>query len=516
MNRGFIKSNNTVKKGGSELGLPEIRSTQTNQVACKFAFSICYTFFIACRIWALQTNKKLLPVLNTIVVFAIICGCSTIKPSAPEASNQIDLPKPLPTILSIVNIPIRVALKPFITMADKSFEKEFKGAENPCSGLRYNYRVTREPIGVLGIEKTVYLALDVSYGFTGSYCPKCMFENCIIPSIPFSCGWDEPLRRAKIALKSDVDLLSDYHIKSSTAFTSFTPIDPCNVSFANININDLLVRKLTPELAKLATMIDADIGKQDLKPYVSPVWKALQEDIFIPYTGYLRFQPKRMSIGELNMNGPFLYFSVSLLALPAIQSTPWNTPLTVLPKLSPYKKGDGFAVYTDLKLNYDSLSLQLFDVFKNETYALGRDKITITGLRLFPVKDKLGIEVGFSGSKKGIFYLLGVPEFIAPKNQIVLKNIAYDVATKNVLLKTAKWMLDETIRKKLESQMVFDVSDLLLLTKKSIHESLNQTLDGNIKLRGSIKSLEIEGWSLQKDALWVRVKTLGSISVFVN
>ncbi len=463
-----------------------------------------------------KTNKKTLSILNTILVFGIISGCRTIKPSPPEASNQIEFPKPLPTVSSVINIPIKVALKPFVTMADKSFQKEFTGAEEPCSGLRYNYRLTREPIRVSGTAKTVYLALDVSYGFTGSYCPKCLFDNCIIPSIPFSCGWNEPLRRAKIALKSDVDLLLDYHIKSSTSFTSFTPIDPCNVSFANININDLLVRQLTPELDKLATMIDVDIGKQDLRPYVAPVWKALQEDIFIPYTGYLRFQPKSMSIGELNMDGSFLYFSVSLLALPAIQSTPWNTPLIVLPKLSPYNKGDGFAVYTDLKLNYDSLSLQLFEVFKNETYALGRDKITITGLRLFPVKEKLGIEVGFSGSKKGTFYLLGVPEFIASNNQIVLKNIAYDVATKNVLIKTAKWILDETIRKKLESQMVFDIGDLVLLTKKSIHESLNQTLDGNIMLRGSLKSLEIEGWSLQKEALWVRVKTLGSISVLVN
>ena len=77
-------------------------------------------------------------------------------------------------------------------------------------------------------------------------------------------------------------------------------------------------------------------------------------------------------------------------------------------------------------------------------------------------------------------------------------------------------MLDETIRKKLESQMVFDMSDLVNLTKKSINESLNQTMGNGIKTQGKLKSLELVDWSLQKDAIWVRAKTLGDIGVIVE
>jgi hypothetical protein len=153
---------------------------------------------------------------------------------------------------------------------------------------------------------------------------------------------------------------------------------------------------------------------------------------------------------------------------------------------------------------------------KTESFALGKEKINITSLKLFPASEKLGVEVGFAGTKKGTFYLLGVPSFENTKNQIALKNVEYDIATKNVLIKTAKWMMDETIRKKLEEQMVFDVSDLMNLTKKSIGESLNQTLDGGIKIQGKLKSLEISGWSLQQDALWVRAKSLGDLSVNID
>lgn len=61
-------------------------------------------------------------------------------------------------------------------------------------------------------------------------------------------------------------------------------------------------------------------------------------------------------------------------------------------------------------------------------------------------------------------------------------------------------------QEKLESQMVFDMSDLVTLTKKSINESLNQTMGNGIKTQGKLKSLELVDWSLQKDAIWVEPK----------
>ncbi len=444
-------------------------------------------------------------------------SCGTIQPEVPASANQVVAVKPMPTVNSTINIPIRVELKPFIKLADQSFDKEFKGADNPCSGLRYQYKLKREPIQLTGKGKTVFLGLDVAYGFSGEYCAACVFDNCINPPIPFSCGWgDEILRRAKIKLKSDVELTSNYRIKSTTSFTEFTPIDPCRVTFAQININDVLMSQIRPELGNLAKMIDAEIGKQDLKPYILPVWKALQEDIKIPATGYLRFQPQSLSVSEINMNGSILNFNVGLTATPTIQSSPWNKPTTALPALTPYKKGSGFEVYTDLKMNYDSLSQQLFEIMKTEQFAMGKEKINITSLKLFPAGEKLGVAVGFTGTKKGTFYLLGNPDFDNTKSSLALKNVEYDIATKNVLIKTAKWMMDETIRKKLEEQMVFDLSDLMNLTKKSIAESLNQTLDGGIKIKGQLKSLSISGWSLQQDALWVRAKTMGDIQVIMD
>ncbi len=463
----------------------------------------------------MMIQKSKLPVLTIIV--SVISACGSIKPEAPTTANQVLPTQPLPTVASTINVPIKVDLKSYIKLADQSFDKNFSGSDQPCSGLRYQYKVKREPLQLTGKGKTVYLGLDLAYGFSGEYCAACIYDNCVTPPIPFSCGWgDETLRKAKVKLQSDIELTSNYHVKSNTSFTDLIPIDPCRVTFANININDVLVKQLKPELGTFAKMIDAEIAKQDLKPYILPIWKAFQEDIQVPYTGYLRFQPQSLSVSELNMSGTILNFVVGLTATPTIQSSPWNKPITPLPNLSPYKKGSGFEVYTNLKLDYDSLSKQLFEMMKTQSFDLGKDKITITSLRLFPAADKLGIELGFQGTKKGVFYLLGSPNFDNAKNSLALKNVEYDLKTKNVLIKTAKWLLDETIRKKLESQMVFDMNELVTLTKKSINESLNQNMGNGIKTQGKLKSLELVDWSLQTEAIWVRAKTLGDISVVVE
>jgi FKBP-type peptidyl-prolyl cis-trans isomerase (trigger factor) len=128
----------------------------------------------------------------------------------------------------------------------------------------------------------------------------------------------------------------------------------------------------------------------------------------------------------------------------------------------------------------------------------------------------LGVEVGFTGTKKGVFYLLGNPEFDSKTGHLKLKNVEYDIATKNVLIKSAKWLLDETIRKKLEEQMDFDMSALVQDTKKSINESLNQKMDYGVQLKGLLTSLDIVGWDINSKNLVVRSKIKGDLQVVIN
>jgi hypothetical protein len=243
------------------------------------------------------------------------------------------------------------------------------------------------------------------------------------------------------------------------------------------------------------------------------VFDQLQQDIYIDKIGYLKIQPKELSLSDLTFNKSKLSFSIGLKATPAIQSTKWSTPLAPLPNLAPYKVADGFEVFTDVSMNYDSLAKQIMSYLSKEKFVVGKDFIIVQKLRLFAAKDKLGVEVSFIGSKSGTLFLLGVPTFDASKRIVSVKHVEYDLSTKNLLLKSAKWLLNETIRKKMEEAMVVDITATLASAEKGINESLNKKLDGGIYLKGNLKKLTITDISPRQSEILVRVQISGKVGV---
>lgn len=447
----------------------------------------------------------------TAVLFLNACGL--IKPTPPTDMNAVVEVKPLPVVVSQVNIPLEIDLMPFFKLADDKVDKSFKGSDKPCQGLRYEYKLNRSSFNIEGKGVgQLGLGLDIQYGAKGEYCPMCVMDQCATPPVGFQIGIDEPMKRAKIGIDCKFKLLPNYKISSTTTISELTPVDPIKVIFG-FDVTNMLMNRIKPYLGDLSKMVDKEIAKVDLKPYVKPVFDQLQQDIYIDKIGYLKIQPKELSLSDLTFNKSKLSFSIGLKATPAIQSSKWSIPLAPLPNLALYKASDGFEVFTDVSMNYDSLAKQIMGYLSKEKFVVGKDFIIIQKLRMFAAKDKLGVEVGFIGSKSGTLFLLGVPTFDAAKKIVSVKQVEYDLSTKNLLLKSAKWLLNETIRKKMEEAMVVDVTSTLASAEKGINESLNKKLDGGIYLKGNLKKLTITDISPRQTEILVRVQISGKVGV---
>jgi hypothetical protein len=449
-------------------------------------------------------------------VISVISSCGIIKPQPPMDMNAVVEVKPLPVVVSQVNIPLEIDLMPFLKMADDKVDKTFSGQDKPCQGLRYEYKLNRSPFIFEGRGiGQISMALDLQYGAKGEYCPLCIMDVCATPPVGFQIGMDEPMKRARIGIESKFKILPTYKIQSVTTIQEVKPIDPIKVLFG-FDVTNLLLNRVKPYFGELSKMVDKEIAKVDLKPFIKPVFDQMQKDIFVPNVGYLKIQPKELSLSDLSFNKSKLSFSIGLKATPAIQSTKWTTPSVPLPNLAPYKASDGFQVFTDVSMNYDSLSKQIMGYLKTQKFVVGKDFIIIQNIRLFAAKDKLGVEVAFIGSKSGTLYLLGNPAFDSDKKTVSVKNVEYDLSTKNLLLKSAKWMLNETIRKKMEEAMVVDITSSLNSAEKGINESLNKKLDGGITLKGNMKKLNITDISPREKEILVRVSLSGNVGVTMN
>ncbi|MEC8692188.1 MAG: DUF4403 family protein, partial [Bacteroidota bacterium] len=81
--------------------------------------------------------------------------------------------------------------------------------------------------------------------------------------------------------------------------------------------------------------------------------------------------------------------------------------------------------------------------------------------------------------------------------RIKMVDLKYDLSTKNVLLRSAKWLLSETIRKKMEESMNVDVSFYLNEAKAEMNQGLNGPINEYVRLNGKMEELKVTAFQMR-------------------
>jgi len=458
--------------------------------------------------------------INRILLLMILAlsaiACKTIKPPPPANMNESSAVKSIPVVLSRVDLPIAIKMTPFIEIANKEIPKKYSGSEKPCEGLRYEYNVNLGGFDLDGKgANKVSMDMEFSYSAKGEYCAYCFGESCSVPTVGFDVGTKDKMKRAKLSIESKIDLMPNYHLKTKTEIKEIVPIDPIKKVFG-YDITNLLLKQAKPYLGEATKIIDEEINKIDLKEYIQPAYDELQKDIFIDGVGYLALFPKEISISKLTFNKDKLNVSLGLKAAPTLKSTPFNVVPEKLPNLTTYKKSDGFEIYADLKIDYDTLSKQVMSYLKKEVFEVGGNKIMVSNLKMFSAGEKLGVQVDFLGTKSGTIYLLAKPVFDSEKQQMRVIDLEYDLSTKNLLLKSAKWLLNETIRTKMQEAMSYDLTKDLADAKKAVNKSLNSEVSKGVILKGGLDQLQVVEFQTQPKELFARIRMDGKISFLLK
>jgi hypothetical protein len=98
----------------------------------------------------------------------------------------------------------------------------------------------------------------------------------------------------------------------------------------------------------------------------------------------------------------------------------------------------------------------------------------------------------------------------------VVSDLAYDVKTKSVLLKTAKWIFDKRILGLLSTSSKFDLKPFLTEATSSINQHVNTTLDEGVYLSGSIDTLLLSGLQLGTTGLFLNTEVSGNLKLKIK
>ena len=124
--------------------------------------------------------------------------------------------------------------------------------------------------------------------------------------------------------------------------------------------------------------------------------------------------------------------------------------------------------------------------------------------------------MGFDGVKKGAVYLSGTPVLDTLTQKISLKDLDFDVQTKSVLLKTAKWMFNKRILDELEKSTVFELKDLLNESKSNIVSAINTEITKGVKMSGAVRKISLKEIYLDKNSMLLRSGVSGTLKIKID
>lgn len=448
-----------------------------------------------------------------------------INPAKPDLSPENFRLDSLPD--SEINIPIQVDLKPLFTMAEKSVDTLFTSPNYPddwvqdgCD-VRYKYSFRRSPLKLSGAGNTLSIGFTGYYKIVGST-RLCVNGTVVSPWTPAcKCGFSEPERRVNVSFTSAVNVQPDYKVKVYIKRNEPQALDKCEVCFWGQDITKQVLKGLTTELDASKKEMEKSYGTVDLKSRFQQVWDQLNKVYSLYGLGWLQMNPQKFRINTLAVNKDQLNINLGLSAKPVISFEKPAEKSSWVPNMGSYSNKDGFSIFLDAVLSYDSLGMIMNQnlVGKEFDFKKGfvKKKFILDSCKVYGGgHDKLVIKINFSGTNTGVFYLTGKPAYDSAKKIIEVKEIDFDVKSKNILLGSADWLFDKKITKEISKYARFELGAYIDSAKTSLNKELNRELAKGIRSSGKIKDIRLAGIYPMQQHLIIRSNCEGNLGIKVE
>ncbi|MGV3528806.1 MAG: DUF4403 family protein [Flavisolibacter sp.] len=458
--------------------------------------------------------------MKTITLFATFF-CSFYCGYSQTASDSVTIPD------SQIDLPVVVDLRPIYKLAEKSVAPTFSSPNYPGEWVqsdcatRYKYHFRRSPLQMRMNGNQFDLTFTGFYRVTGST-RACVNGTVLSPWTPAcNCGFDEGERQVKIGFSARFNLQRDFKLQTKIARNEPQPLNKCEVCFWGQDVTTSVMQGIRDELDLSAKTMEQEFGSFDLRPYMQQLWRVLSAVHPVPGLGFFSLKPKAIRMENIKAANDFLHINIGLTASPEISFEQMEEKITPVPEISGPADKNGFNIYMQAGLQYDSLSQVLNGAIAGKQFDLSEgifkkhiivEKAWVSGSE----NGELQIEVNFSGSFNGAVFFTGKPTYDATEKIITVTDLQYDLHTKNLLLKTAKWLFNRKIRTEMEKYTRFSLTDYYGTATKAIEAQINKEWTRGVKSFGKVNQLDVLSVEALPDHLLIRTQCAGKLGFLIS
>lgn len=463
---------------------------------------------------------RVLIIAAQLIIFSLLLsalpGCNKhINPAAPAANGVANIYKPE---VSIINIPIEIPNK----LLEDSLNANVKGLlVNDESYDLPTKDDIKLKVWVSGRIRTAtlndmfYSAIPLKVWAQGRY-----EVSSIGPVIEKETNFE-----AVVYFSTKLSVNKDFKLVTTTTSNGYTWVSEPKIYLGPvpINIKFKVESELDKSLKLSAQEIDRNVDKGfDLRSTVLTMWKQLHEPVLVDSLTqtWLKTTPVEFFMAPIKSSTNSLKLNLGIKTY--IESFTGKKPdYVVNPTLPDLKTGA-------LPGNTFAINLSSFITFKEatnianrsmagQTYKMGRKQVQLDSLRLYGIDNRLAAAASISKALTGVVYLSGLPEYSLEQSKLAMRQVDFDVNTKNVLVKSAAWMLEGVFTKKIEQNMVFEMTQQLDSIKTEINQKLNNYSYQNLfYLKGQVDKIDVQGIYIEPEGIRVTVAARGSANIIVG
>ena len=459
--------------------------------------------------------KKIYPFLTAIILILVVSSCApTNKLVAlkPEPSKNVAMA--YNTTTSFVSMPLEISLKEIESQLNKSL-----------SGLIYEDLVLEDDKTEMKIWKTAPIKLIEKEGKIESVLPLKIWAK-------FKYGTDfmglndtrEIELNGTITLLSDVKL-SNWKMNTTSSIVSFDWSESPTILVAGrkVPITYIINPTLSIFKSKMAKKIDDAIEKScDFKPYVLNVLQTMSTPFqtSVEFETWFKLNPIEVYVTDAAVQKSKISMDLGLKC--TMQTMVGQQPSTSFNKdavsFKPVTKVPEKTTASIAAIStYESASRIITKNFQGKEFASGSRKIVVQKVDLWAKDGRMIIALDMTGSLNGTIYLSGIPNYNTITKEIYFEQMDYVLNTKGLLTKTANWLLQGVILKKIQENCRYSIKENLEEGKKRLAPYLNNysPMKG-VFVNGILNDFEFEKVELTNDAIIAFITTSGKMNVKID
>ncbi|PVX45356.1 uncharacterized protein DUF4403 [Flavobacterium sp. 103] len=166
---------------------------------------------------------------------------------------------------------------------------------------------------------------------------------------------------------------------------------------------------------------------------------------------------------------------------------------------------------------YQEASKLMTTNFVGQEFGSGSKKVKVQNVAIWHKEGKLVIALDLLGSVNGTIYLTGIPQYNDTTKEIYFDKLDYVLDTKSKLMRTANWLAQGIILRKIQESCRYSIKQNLDEAKQSMMTYLkNYSPMPGVFINGKMEDIQFQKIELTNQAMIAFIKVNGNINVAID